>query len=59
MTVRVEWESEAEQMERCDHEGATGPLDGDTAISHCAECGKTWPAKFGAGAATVRIVAKT
>lgn len=58
MTVRVEWELGAERMERCDHEGTTVPLDGDAAISHCTECGKTWPAKFGAGAATMRIVAK-
>ena len=45
-------------MERCDHEGTTVPLDGDPAIAHCTECAKTWPAKFGVGAATVRIVAK-
>jgi uncharacterized Zn finger protein len=59
MTVRVEWESDTARMERCDHEGTTEPMDGSEAIVHCTECGRTWPAKFGAGAATVRVVAKT
>ena len=58
MTLTVIWETEAERMESCDHAGTTEALDGDAAISTCAECGKTWPAKFGAGAATVRVVLK-
>ena len=58
MTVTVEWETATQRMERCDHEGATEPLDGSKAISVCTECGKTWPSRFGAGAATVRIVEK-
>jgi hypothetical protein len=56
VTVTVEWETDAQRLERCDHEGTTEQLDGSEAISHCTECGKTWPTKFGAGAATVRVV---
>jgi hypothetical protein len=57
MTITVEWETETQRMERCDHEGTTESLGGE-AISHCTECGKTWQGRFGAGAATVRIVSK-
>ena len=46
------------KMERCDHEGTTEPLGGSAAISFCTECGKTWPSRFGAGAPTVRVIAK-
>jgi hypothetical protein len=58
MTIQIEWETDDARMERCDHEGTTEPLDGSDSISHCAQCGKTWPTKFGAGAETVRIVQK-
>ena len=57
MALTVIWETEAERMESCDHAGTTEAL-GSEAISHYSECGKSWPAKFGAGAATVRVVAK-
>jgi hypothetical protein len=33
-------------------------LNGSASVSVCSECGSTWPARFGAGAATVRIVSK-
>ena len=56
MAVHVEWESESQRMAR-DHQDTTKPLAGG-AISVCTECGKTWPARFGKGAATVRIVSK-
>ena len=56
MTIQIEWERDGQRMERCDHEGTTEPLDGSDSISHCTECGKSWPTKFGTGAATVRIV---
>jgi hypothetical protein len=59
VALTVIWETEAVRMESCDHAGTTVGLDGSEAISHCTECGKSWPAKFGAGAATVQIVAKT
>jgi hypothetical protein len=58
MTVHVEWETDGQRMERCDHEGTTGPLDGLESVSTCRECGKMWPTRFGAGAPTVRIVPK-
>jgi hypothetical protein len=45
-------------MEWCDHEGTTEPLGGLTSVSTCTACGATWPTRFGAGAETVRIVAK-
>jgi hypothetical protein len=56
MTVTVDWENESERLERCDHEGTTEPLHGSADVSFCTECRKTWPTKFGAGAATMRIV---
>jgi hypothetical protein len=56
MTVTVEWQKDGQRMERCDHDGTTEPLNGLASISSCTACGKTWPARFGAGAATVRIV---
>jgi hypothetical protein len=58
VTVHVEWETAEQRMERCDHEGTTEPLSGLGSISSCSVCGKTWPARFGAGAPTVRIVSK-
>ena len=58
MTLTVMWETDAERMVRCNHEGTTEPL-GSGVISFCTECGKTWPARFGAGAATVQIVRKS
>jgi hypothetical protein len=58
VAVHVEWESDEQRLERCDHEGTSAPLEGTTSIMWCAECGKTWPARFGTGAATVRIVSK-
>lgn len=58
MTVTVEWETDEQRHERCDHIGMTEPLDGSAALSVCTECSKTWPAKFGAGAATVRVISK-
>jgi hypothetical protein len=42
-------------VEVCDHKGTT---DASTAVSVCSECGKTWPTRFGAGAATVRVISK-
>jgi hypothetical protein len=57
LTLTVIWETEAERMESCDHAGTTEAM-GSESISHCSECGKPWPAKFGAGAAKVRIVTK-
>ena len=56
--MQVEWETDERRMERCDHEGTTEPVDGIPTISACSACGKTWPARFGAGAPTVRIVSK-
>jgi hypothetical protein len=56
MSVRVIWERNGERMEVCDHEGTTGPLDGLESVSSCSACGKTWPASFGKGVETVRIV---
>jgi hypothetical protein len=56
--VRVDWETDEQRMERCDHEGTTEPLSGSEAVSVCTACGKTWPTRFGAGAATVRVVTK-
>jgi len=58
MTIYVEHETETQRIERCDHEGTTEPLNGLTSVSACTACGKTWPTRFGAGAATIRIVAK-
>jgi hypothetical protein len=58
MTVHVEWETDGQRMERCDHEGTTESLDGLESVASCGECGKTWPARFGAGVPTVRIVSK-
>jgi hypothetical protein len=58
MSWTVERQSDEQRIERCDHDGTTEPLNGSTAISTCSCCGKTWPARFGAGAPTVRIVAK-
>jgi hypothetical protein len=49
---------DGQRMESCDHAGTTEPLNGLVSISSCSCCGKTWPARFGAGAPTVRIVDK-
>jgi hypothetical protein len=51
MTVTVEWETDGQRMERCDHEGTTEPLAGLVSTSVCVECGATWPARYGAGGA--------
>jgi hypothetical protein len=59
VAIEIEWESDAQRMERCDHEGTTELLSGMASISHCTACGKNWAARFGAGAPTVPIVAKT
>jgi hypothetical protein len=53
----VEWETDEQRMERCDHGGTTEAIAGGS-IAVCSECGKTWPARFGRGAPTVRIVSK-
>jgi len=53
-----ESETDGQPVESCDHDGTTEPLNGSTAISVCTECAKIWPARFGAGAPTVRIVEK-
>jgi hypothetical protein len=58
VAVHVEWETDVEQMERCDHEGTSAPLEEAPSVTACSECGKTWPTRFGAGAPTVRIVSK-
>jgi hypothetical protein len=58
MGVKVEREDDRVRVESCDHEGTTEPLGGSKAISHCCECGKTWPSRFGKGAATTRLVHK-
>jgi hypothetical protein len=58
LTLTVIWETEAERMVSCDHAGTTEALDGSEAISHCTECRKSWHTKFGAGAATVRVVVR-
>jgi len=58
MTVTVEWETDEQRVERCDHEGTTQALDGLASISTCTHCGTTWPARFGAGSPTVRVVPK-
>jgi hypothetical protein len=54
----IERETETERIERCDHDGTTEPLNGLASVSTCTACGATWPTRFGAGAATVRIVRK-
>jgi hypothetical protein len=57
VTVHIEWETEEQRMERCDHEETTELLDGLPSVSTCTECGKTWPTRF-PGAAKVRLVEK-
>jgi hypothetical protein len=52
--VTVEWQTHGQGIERCDHEGTTGRLDGSTAISVCSACAKPWPAQFGPGLPTIR-----
>jgi hypothetical protein len=54
--MTIDRETATQRMERCDHEGTTELLSGTSSISHCTACGKNWPARFGAGAPTVRIV---
>jgi hypothetical protein len=58
MTIHIEKEMDEQRIERCDHVGTTEPLAGRASISTGTACGKTWPARFGTGAATVRIVSK-
>jgi hypothetical protein len=45
VTVTVEWETDEQRMERCDHDGTTEPLGGMTTVSVCVERGKTWPTR--------------
>ena len=59
MTIHIENETTTERIERCDHEGTTGPLNGLSSVSVCSGCGKTRPTRFGASAETIRIVPKT
>jgi hypothetical protein len=54
--IRIEREDATARVEVCDQEGTTGRLNGLKAISHCTACRKTCPARFGAGAPTVKIV---
>jgi hypothetical protein len=56
MTIHIDRETATQRMERCDHEGTTELLSGTQSVSHCTACGKNWPARFGQGAPTVRIV---
>jgi hypothetical protein len=60
VTLKVEWETDDQRMERCDHDGTTEPLNGLVSVMTCTECGQTWPARLGArlgvGAATVQLV---
>jgi hypothetical protein len=58
MTVTVESETDAQRVERCDREGTTEALNGLASIATCTACGKTWPARFGIGSPTVRVVPK-
>jgi len=58
VTIKIEWETDEQRIERCDHDGTTEPLNGLASISRCSVCEKTWPTRFGAGAPTVRIVSK-
>jgi hypothetical protein len=58
MTVHVDWETDGQRMERCDHEGDDGAAGGLESVSSCTECKRTWPARFGVGAPTIRIVSK-
>ena len=54
----VEWETDEQRMERCDHEGTSEPLQDAPSVTACSACGKTWPTRFGTGAPTVRRVSK-
>jgi hypothetical protein len=58
VTIHVERETDEQRVERCDHDGTTQPLNGLASISNCTACGKTWPTRFGRGAATARVVSK-
>jgi hypothetical protein len=58
MGWKLESETGTQRIERCEHEGTTEPLNGLASVSTCTACGKTWPTRFGAGAATVRVVPK-
>jgi hypothetical protein len=58
MTIHVGRETETERIESWDHATTTEPLGGLASISTCTACGKAWPARFGAGSGTVRIVPK-
>ena len=58
MTIHVESETDEQRIERCDHEGTPEALDGVASIASCTAYGKAWPARFGKGAATVRVVSK-
>ena len=54
----VESETPTQRIESCDHSETTEQLDGLASLSACSVCGKTWPTRFGKGAATTRIVEK-
>jgi hypothetical protein len=58
MGWKLESETGAQWIERCDSDGTTEPLNGLASVSTCTACGTTWPTRFGVGAATVRILAK-
>jgi hypothetical protein len=59
VAITIEWETDEQWMERCDHEGTTDPLGRQTTVSVCSECGKAWPTRLGAGVPTVRLVSKS
>ena len=54
--MHIESTSDGQRVERCDHEGTTGPLNGLASVSVCSACRKTWPSRFRAGAPTVWIL---
>jgi hypothetical protein len=58
MGWKLESETGAQRIERCDHDGTTEPLNGLTSVSVCTACRQTWPTHFGVGAPTVRVVTK-
>jgi hypothetical protein len=41
LTIRIESDTDVQQIERCDHDGTTEPLGGLASGSVCTACGKT------------------